>query len=187
MFNRILLGLIIIIVTANAFAQEKMTIAVLDLQPKGTSKILAGVVTYIIRSEMIKTGLYIMVERNQMDEIMKEQSFQLTGCVEQSCAVQIGKILSAKKVLVGEIGRVGKSFMITTRIVDVEKGVSEFAANERAEDEDGLDPACSGLSGYGIYVDAKKNSYITGTTDGALEGETLTGSGDTFVTARLNQ
>ncbi len=137
---------LMIIASAGAFGQEKITIAVLDLQPKGTSKIVAGVVTDIIRSEMIKTGLYVVIERSQMDEIMKEQSFQLTGCVEQSCAVQIGKILSASKVLVGELGAVGSAFMITVRIVDVEKGSSEFAANERSENEDGLDAAAVSLT-----------------------------------------
>lgn len=142
MIKKSVLALFVTIITASGiFAQEKMTIAVLDLQPKGTSKIVAGVVTDIIRSEMIKTGLYIVIERSQMAEVLKEQSFQMTGCVEQSCAIQIGKMLSARKVLMGELGMVGKSYMITVRIVDVEKGASEFAANEKADSEDAIDAA----------------------------------------------
>jgi hypothetical protein len=128
-------------ITISAFAAEKMQIAVLDLHPKGVSKIVSGAVSDIIRSEMVKTGLFAVVERSQMDEIMKEQGFQMTGCTDQSCAVKVGKLLSAKKILIGEINKIGKAFMITVRIVDVEKGLSEFAANEKAETEDVLDKA----------------------------------------------
>lgn len=75
-----------------AFPAEKMQVAVLDLQPKGISKILAGAASDIIRSEMIKTGLFTVVERGQMNEIFKEQGFQMTGCTDQACAVQVGKV-----------------------------------------------------------------------------------------------
>ncbi len=40
--------------------------------------------------------------------------------------------------------------------------------------------------GFGIYIDVAGNSYIAGTTDGKLDGQTLTGYVDAFVTTRLN-
>ena len=127
-------------------ARDKMQIAVLDLQPKGVSKVLAGAVTDIIRSEMVKTGLFTVVERGQMNEILKEQGFQMTGCTDSACAVQVGKLLSAKKILVGETTKLGKSIVITVRIVDVEKGVADFAAKETAANEDALEEASRALS-----------------------------------------
>jgi hypothetical protein len=144
--NIILSALIIIITSVSLNAQEKMTIAVLDLKAKGTSKIVAGVVADLIRSEMIKTGLFTVIERTQMNEILREQNFQMTGCVDQACAVQIGKLLSARKVLVGELGMMGKTFVITVRIVDVEKGSSEFAANEKANNEEALTVASESIT-----------------------------------------
>jgi hypothetical protein len=128
----------IIFISAPVRAVEKMQIAVLDLEPKGVSKIVAGVVSDILRSEMVKTGYFTVVERGQMDAILKEQGFQMTGCTDQACAVQYGKILSAKKILIGEINMAGMTFLITIRIVDVETGVAEFAADGSAENEDML-------------------------------------------------
>lgn len=125
---------------------EKMPIAVIDLKAKGVSKIVSGAMTDLIRSEMVKTGLYTVIERSQMDEILKEQGFQQTGCTDQSCAVQLGKILSAKKILLGEINKMKETILITVRIVDVEKGVSEYSANEKAESEDVLDAAAKKLT-----------------------------------------
>ncbi len=82
---------------------EKMQIAVLDLEPKGIPKIMAGAVSDIVRSELVKSGYFTVVERGQMDAILREQGFQMTGCTDSACAVQMGKLLSAKKILMGEI------------------------------------------------------------------------------------
>ncbi|HPO44428.1 MAG TPA: CsgG/HfaB family protein [Spirochaetota bacterium] len=142
----LVLAVIVCVSPVPLYAAEKMQVAVLDLKPREVSKIVTGAVSDIIRSEMVKTGLFTVVERAQMNEILKEQGFQMTGCTDQACAVQVGKLLSARKILVGEINRVGKAFMITVRIVDVEKGVSEFAANEKAENEDVLDKAGAGIT-----------------------------------------
>lgn len=128
------------------YAAERMQVAVLDLQPKGVSKVIAGGVADMIRSDLVDAGVFTVVERGQMNEILKEQGFQMTGCTDSACAVQVGKLLSANKILVGETTKLGKSIVITVRIVDVEKGVAEFAARETAADEDALEEASRSLS-----------------------------------------
>jgi hypothetical protein len=138
--------ILIIVGSSTLFAKEKMLVAVLDLEPKAVPRILAGAVTDIICSEMVKTGLYTIIERARMNEILKEQEFQATGCTDQTCAVQIGKLLSARKILLGEINKIGQTFIITVRIVDVEKGISEFSANEKADTEDNLDAAAKKIT-----------------------------------------
>ena len=164
-----ILILLFIINKPALFAQEKMIVAVLDLQPKGASRIVAGAVTDIIRAEMVKTGLYIIVERVRMNEILKEHEFQMTGCTDQTCAVQIGKMLSARKILLGEINKIGQTFVISVRIVDVEKNISEFAATEKASSEDNLDQASRNITNSlsqnilegnrDFFVEARKINY----------------------------
>jgi len=119
-------------------AEEKMRIAVLDLKADGVSERHARTISNMLRNEFINMFEFIVVERNQMDEILKEQGLQQTGCTEQACAVEIGKLISARKMLVGEVMPLGESFVITVRIVDVEKGISQFAAKDKAENEDYL-------------------------------------------------
>lgn len=138
--------IVCIFISIPAFSLEKKRIAILDLQPKGTSGIIAGAATDMIRSELVKSGALSIVERTQMDEILKEQGFQTSGCTDQSCAVKIGKLVAAHKILIGELNKVGKSFIITIRTVDVEKGLSEHSANEKAESEDVIDVACRNIS-----------------------------------------
>ena len=58
----------------------------------------------------VNTGLFTVGERGEMDSILKEQGFQASGCTDIECAVKIGKLLSANKMLVGEIGKLGTKF-----------------------------------------------------------------------------
>lgn len=131
-----LLFVIILLITTNAFAQEeKMRIAVADFKAKGVSKSLSQNVSELIRNEMINSGEFVVIERSQMDEVINEQGFQQTGCSDVSCAVELGKLLSANKILVGTVMKMGDSIIITGRIVDVEKGVGEFSESHEVKSE----------------------------------------------------
>jgi curli biogenesis system outer membrane secretion channel CsgG len=117
----------------------KERIAVSDFTAKDIPLSIAMNVSELIRTELINTGRYTVIERSQMKEILKEQGFQQTGCTDVSCAVQMGKLLSAKKILVGSLMKMGTKYIITGRIVDVEKGVGERASKGNANSVDQLD------------------------------------------------
>lgn len=129
----------------------KMRIAVLDFKADGTSGLTARMATSLIRTEFVKSGKFIIIERNQMDSILKEQGLQQTGCTDTSCAVQLGKLLSARKMLVGEVSSTEKSILITARIIDVENGTVDFAEVGKAPDEEALDSAAAEITKKLIY------------------------------------
>jgi curli biogenesis system outer membrane secretion channel CsgG len=117
---------------------EGMLLAVMDFTGDGVSMNLASQTSEMLRNTFINKGGYTIVERSQMDQILKEQGFQMSGCTDTSCAVEIGKLLSAKKILIGKVMKVGNSIIISGRIVDVEKGVGEAASTAKAASEDDL-------------------------------------------------
>jgi len=126
----------IIFSVCSAHSAEKMRIAVMDFQAKDISANDAAKITELIRNDMVNTGKFIMIERAQMGEVLKEQGLQQTGCTDISCAVEIGKILSVKKILVGTIMSLSGKIIITGRIVDVQNGVIEFSEKGVAESKD---------------------------------------------------
>ena len=136
----IISSLFLILISSSVFA-EKMRIAIMDFKAKGVSRSIANNVSELIRGEMINTGKYIVIERSQMDQIIKEQGLQQTGCSEVSCAVEVGRILSAQKILVGSVMKIGIKIIISGRIVDVEKGIGEFAEKQSARNINNLDQA----------------------------------------------
>jgi TolB-like protein len=54
-----------------------------------------------------------------------------------------GAVALGKKILVGTVMKMGNKILISGRIVDVEKGVGERAANQSASSADELDEAAS--------------------------------------------
>lgn len=119
-FMLLLLSLILI---RNGHAQsERMQIAVVELQATGISLAEAQTFTDRLRSELVKTGRFTILERSEMEEILKEQGFQLTGCTSAECAVEVGKLLNVRQICAGSVGKVGDIYSISTRLIDVESG-----------------------------------------------------------------
>ncbi len=142
----IIILFLILFFCGTAYSQQKMTIAVLDLKPSGVSAADAKATTDIIRSEFVNVANFTVVERGAMDEILKEQGLQMTGCTDASCAVKIGKLLSARKIITGEINAIGKTVMLTLRIIDVEKGTSDYSAREKATSLDAIDDSAVSIA-----------------------------------------
>jgi hypothetical protein len=125
--------------TYKYYSGTKEMIAVMDFTTKDVAMPVAYNVSELIRTGLINTGKYTIIERSQMKEILKEQGFQQTGCTDTSCAVQVGKLLSARKILIGSVMKLGSKLIISGRIVDVEKGVGEQGATGKAKSIDDLD------------------------------------------------
>ena len=106
----------------NLNAQVKQRIAVLNLESVGVSKTESVTLTDRLRSELVKTGSFTIIERSEMDEILQEQGFQLTGCTTDECVVEAGKLLNVSHICAGSIGKVGALYTVSVRLIDVESG-----------------------------------------------------------------
>lgn len=63
-----------------------------------------------------------LIERSQLQQVMKEQQFAQTGYIDESSAPQLGKLLGAKVVVLGSYQKVGDRLQANVRFVDVETG-----------------------------------------------------------------
>ncbi len=129
-----------------AYSAGKVTIAILDLTSKGVPRIVSNAISDIIRSEFVNIGNFTVVERSQMNAILDEQGLQMTGCTDSSCAVQFGKLLSARRIVIGEVNKVGSSIVITARYVNVESGESLFSSSGKASSIDEVDTAAKSVA-----------------------------------------
>lgn len=101
----------------------QITIAVTQLSSKGLDEQEAHSLTDALRSELGKNDEFHVIERTSMEEILKEQGFQQSGaCSEASCAITIGQLLAVKYMVLGNVGKVGKTYTMNVRIVDVGTG-----------------------------------------------------------------
>ncbi|UCG20728.1 MAG: hypothetical protein JSU80_13595 [Deltaproteobacteria bacterium] len=56
---------------------------------------------------LVKTKKYKVYERDRLNSIMKEQKLQMSGAVDMSTAVQIGKLVGAKYIITGAVTEFG--------------------------------------------------------------------------------
>lgn len=120
---------IIFLISVNLFAQPKNTIAVLSLDAHGISGSEADVLATRLRSLLVNLAKYDVVDRSRMEDILKEQGFQQTGCTSDECLVEAGKLLGVQKMLAGSIGKFGTVYTLDLRIIDVETGRIESSSS----------------------------------------------------------
>ena len=116
-------GLIVaILLYGNVVSAQAIPVAVMDFDGRGISEIEAAALTDRLRNELFRLGAFEVVERGMMENILTEQDFQLTGCTSNECLVEVGQLLGAKQIVGGSISKVGGTFTVSARIVDVETG-----------------------------------------------------------------
>ncbi len=114
---------ILLLTTSNLFSQSSENrIAILNLDAVSISNEESITLTDRLRSELVNSGSFTVIERSEMDEILIEQGFQQTGCTTDECAVEIGKLLNINRICGGSVGKVGSLYTVTLRMIDVETG-----------------------------------------------------------------
>ena len=119
-----------VILFSKTFSQvQGINIAVLDLKSNTVQTPELIALSNRVRNELIGTKIYNVIERTEMEEILKEQGFQQTGCVDAACAVEAGQLLVVNKIVVGNIDKVVATYTISLRMVDVETGKIDKTAS----------------------------------------------------------
>jgi hypothetical protein len=168
LFHWLLLAFIFFQATLGA---ATLNVAVENLLSSGISAAEASIISDRLRSELLEIGSIRVMERSQMDQILKEQSFQQSGaCVGSQCFVEIGRLLAVDRIVVGTVGSIGSLYTLSVRVLNVETGEVIFSVNE-----DFVGPI-EGLLQKSVPELAQKLS--TG-----LQGGKIPGKADLYATA----
>jgi len=98
------------------------TAAVVAFEARGVTEQDAGILTDRFRSELANRNAFRLLERQKMDEVLREQGFQQAGCTSTECAVQTGRLLGVRSILAGSIAHLGNTWSASVREIDVETG-----------------------------------------------------------------
>ncbi|MBI9103754.1 MAG: SUMF1/EgtB/PvdO family nonheme iron enzyme [Spirochaetales bacterium] len=142
MFNnrigiKIILISILFFLSLSVFSQEM--VSVLDFNAEGgISEYEASTLRSLFETELIGSGRYTVIEKAQQDQVINAQMDTLKGCVDDACAVEIGELLSADRILLGSVARIGSLHILTVKIIDIQTSRSEKAESIRADSIEGL-------------------------------------------------
>lgn len=101
---------------------RKRTLCVADFRALGPSTSLGPEASGAIGARIVETGRYQVVERSQMEAILKEQAFEQVACSGDECAVKMGQLLGVDWMVTGDVGELPGGFSINLRLLEVATG-----------------------------------------------------------------
>jgi hypothetical protein len=125
---------------------SRLNFAVADLRGENVSAGDAAVIADLLRSELVKTGAFNVVEKQNMDKVLAEHAFQQTGCTTEECAVKLGKLLNVQRMAVGSFGKLLDSYFVNIRVVNVETGAITFGDSAEGKNVTDLKAAVRNLA-----------------------------------------
>lgn len=157
----LLLALAIPVLAAKGDRSEKPRIAVLEFKNKADNQWWyhggAAAAQDVFVTELVKSGKFRVVEREQLQALMAEKNLTLSGDVDPKTAVRIGKLLGVNYLLTGSVTEYGvtdkgahgsglgrlpgfsagkRTFVaaLNARLIDTSTGEVSWADEARSED-----------------------------------------------------
>jgi curli biogenesis system outer membrane secretion channel CsgG len=114
-------------------AEALATVAVFPFQSEekvGRQRV-GPIVSDMLTYHLLQIPRFKLVERTELERVLKEQALSLTGVIESESAVKVGKLLGARLLVLGNAGRMRKAYQISARLVDAQTG--ELVASDYIE------------------------------------------------------
>ena len=93
---------------------------------------LGSILTRMIETSLYNCKKFRLIERRNLDKILIEQKFQLSGLVDDS-VVQIGKIAGVDFLLIGSVSKISGEIIIDFKIINIESANVFYAGSTNAK------------------------------------------------------
>jgi TolB-like protein len=90
--------------------------------PEASERSLGIVVGDLVITNLVRDHRLRLVERSRIGAIMNELALQQSGAVDDSQALQLGKLAAVRGVVVGRVSDAGQDFLVSARVIDAESG-----------------------------------------------------------------
>lgn len=151
------------------FAQESeersvCPVALLAFQDR--SKEVAGqgkIVADILFANIATDPAIVLVDREDLETVLKEQELNLSGLVNPAQAVQVGHLLGAKIIVTGSVVRTENSTYLVAKIIGTET-TRVLGVSEKGGSEDAIDKLAENLAGKITKTILKNSSSLIAKT-----------------------
>jgi hypothetical protein len=95
-------------------------LVVYDLDTPEQYRTVALIISAALREELFLLKTFVLVNREDLDKVLREEALQRTGLIDEKEAVQAGKGLAANQIITGNLGLLGNTFVLQAKRIDVE-------------------------------------------------------------------
>lgn len=100
------------------------SVAVLSFSGESVDSVVSREISNALASELSHNPKVRVLDRSQAQASLKSKGFDSGGsCQASSCAIEAGRLLSVQDVVIGTVGKLGDSYSISARVVDVHTGL----------------------------------------------------------------
>jgi TolB-like protein len=170
--------------SASRAASGKTRVAVIDFEQKAFQDFQGKQIGEIVAEWMItalaNTGRFEVVERAQLQKVMKEQQLGISGMINQETAAKVGELLGVKVIVSGAVIQIGNTYDVNARLISVEDGSIIKAERVRGVGMDGVEQLMFSLAqtfmkefpleGYVVMVSGKRAMIDLGRINGIEPG-----------------
>ncbi|MBI9105069.1 MAG: hypothetical protein JEY99_21825 [Spirochaetales bacterium] len=103
-------------------SQEQKTITVIDFETSDVSRQEMVLFVDYLSEILSDYDEYQLIDRRQREILLEETRFSNSGCVDETCAIEIGEFLSATEMIIGTLGKLGADIIINLRLIDIRTG-----------------------------------------------------------------
>ncbi len=110
-----------LLLSVPTFAGDILTVAVFDFESKDEAvRDLGPKAAALINASLPAEPGLITVERSELEKVLGEQEFGLSGTVTTETATKVGNLTGAKVLVTGRLFRVDKDLVLVSKIIGTE-------------------------------------------------------------------
>ena len=115
--------IIILALFSYLFPQDgKLAVSILDFTGEDVSDKVLRACYQKLETSLIESNRFTVIAKNQREQILEEMKFQSSGVCDEECVVEIGKLVGAEYLMLGDIIGFADLYQINIKIVNIEKG-----------------------------------------------------------------
>lgn len=117
--------------------RKEITLAIFDfINVNGKQSVLGRYLSEQTSNYLFQNSELHIVERTQIERVMQEQNFGMSGYVSDETAVRIGNLLGANAVTLGTLTKVGNKISVNIKIVETESASVLSSGSTEIEGEE---------------------------------------------------
>jgi len=141
--------------TTCIFAEtDKPIVTVLDFTVSQVSEKDAAILVDYFSGHLVSSGKFRVIDRTQRQIILSELKFSYDGCTDEDCQLEIGKLLAARYIFIGSLGKLGSRYILNMSLVEVETGETIKSVSDKFSSLDSLVDATGRI--ITIFTEEKK-------------------------------
>ena len=93
-----------ILLISSIFSQDgKLAVSILDFTGEDVKNKVLTACFQKLETSLIQSNRFTVIEKGEREEILKEQEIQSSGVCDEECVVEIGQLLGAEYLILGDI------------------------------------------------------------------------------------